>query len=214
MTDTFVMKISKKRKQIVEEAFEKVNAVIAKQIFSEFKLDEVKIIAGGTPTFTVHALNKEEYCSPGTCLLWDYGYDSLLAEQPFEFAAVLITRVISKPAKGIITTDLGHKSVAAENPISKRIFFLNLEDYEVKSQSEEHLVIEVKDTEKIKVGDILYGVPYHICPTVALYDEANIIEKGAVIDQWKIDSTKEKNHYLNRLNLFKTHLNKTHKCPI
>ena len=178
------------RKRKVGEAFAPVNIIVKKIILAGFPKPE--IIAGGTPTFTVHALHKEEYCSPGTCLLWDYGYDSLLAEQPFEFAAVLITRVISKPAKGIITTDLGHKSVAAENPISKRIFFLNLENYEVKSQSEEHLVIEVKDADKIKVGDILYGVPYHICPTVALYDEANIIENGDVVDKWNVIARKKK----------------------
>ncbi|MEO8820279.1 MAG: alanine racemase, partial [Ginsengibacter sp.] len=94
------------RKQKVEEAFEKINAV-KQQIMQNSNLREVKIIAGGTPTFTVHALNKEEYCSPGTCLLWDYGYDVLLQEQPFEFAAVLITRVISKPLTGLITTDVG-----------------------------------------------------------------------------------------------------------
>jgi D-serine deaminase-like pyridoxal phosphate-dependent protein len=179
------------RKQKVQEAFEKINAV-KKQILQNSNSADVKIIAGGTPTFTVHALNKEEYCSPGTCLLWDYGYDSLLAEQPFEFAAVLITRVISIPAKGIITTDLGHKSVAAENPISKRTFFLNLDNYEVKSQSEEHLVVEVKDSDKINVGDILYAIPYHICPTVALYDEANIIEDGKLIEQWKIEARRKK----------------------
>ncbi len=178
------------RKQRVKEAFAPVNDIIEKIKSAGFP--KPKVIAGGTPTFNVHALHKEEYCSPGTCLLWDYGYDSLLAEQPFEFAAVLITRVISKPAKGLITTDLGHKSVAAENPVSKRIFFLNLTDYEVKSQSEEHLVIEVKDADKIKVGDLLYGIPYHICPTVALYDEANIIEKGNVVDQWNIIARKKK----------------------
>lgn len=179
------------RKQKVQEAFEKVNAV-KQQILNNSNLHDVQIIAGGTPTFTVHVLNKEVYCSPGTCLLWDYGYDSLLAEQTFEFAAVLITRVISKAGKGLITTDLGHKSVAAENPISKRIAFLNLENYEVKSQSEEHLVIEVKDADKIKVGDIFYGVPYHICPTVALYDEANIIENGNVVDHWNVIARKKK----------------------
>ena len=179
------------RKQKVAESFEKINAV-KQQIIENSNLQEVKIIAGGTPTFTVHALNKEEYCSPGTCLLWDYGYDALLQEQPFEFAAVLLTRVISKPAPGLITTDLGHKSVAAENPISKRIFFLNLENYEVKSQSEEHLVISVNDSENINVGDVLYGIPYHICPTVALYDEAYIIENGALVDTWKIEARKKK----------------------
>jgi len=116
----------------------------------------------------------------------------LLQEQSFEFAAVLLTRVISKPAPGLITTDLGHKSVAAENPISKRIFFLNLEDYEVKSQSEEHLVVSVKDWKDIQIGDALYGIPYHICPTVALYDEANVIEKGAIVDTWKIEARKKR----------------------
>jgi D-serine deaminase-like pyridoxal phosphate-dependent protein len=178
------------RKQKVDEAFVPINDIIEKIIAAGFT--KPQIIAGGTPTFTVHALHKEEYCSPGTCLLWDYGYDSLLAEQDFEFAAVLITRVISKPSSGLITTDLGHKSVAAENPISKRIFFLNLENYEVKSQSEEHLVIGVEHNEKIKVGDILYGIPYHICPTVALYDEVYIIEDGALVDTWKIEARRKK----------------------
>ena len=178
------------RKQKVQKAFTPINEVIEKITSGGFP--GPKVIAGGTPTFTVHALQKEEYCSPGTCLLWDYGYDSLLHEQAFEFAAVLITRVISKPVTGIITTDLGHKSVAAENPVSKRIFFLNLSGYGVLSQSEEHLVIEVKDWEKICIGDLLYGIPYHVCPTVALYDEASIIEEGDVVDHWKIEARRKK----------------------
>ena len=28
------------------------------------------------------------------------------------------------------------------------------------------------------MGDALYGVPYHVCPTVALHREAVIIENG------------------------------------
>lgn len=179
------------RKQKVDESFVPINAV-KQQIMQIFNLPGVKIIAGGTPTFTVHALNKNEFCSPGTCVLWDFGYDALLQEQPFEFAAVLLTRVISKPAPGLITTDLGHKSVSAENFISKRVFFLNLENYEVKSQSEEHLVVNVKDWESIHVGDLLYGVPYHICPTVALYDEAMVIENGNLSDTWNIVARKKR----------------------
>ena len=179
------------RKQKVDEAFAAVNAV-RQQIIENSNLQDVKIIAGGTPTFTVHALQTEEYCSPGTCLLWDYGYDVLLQEQPFEFAAVLLTRVVSKPAPGLITADLGHKSVAAENPISKRIFFLNLENYEVKSQSEEHLVVNVEDWDNIHVGDVLYGIPYHICPTVALYDEAYVIENRNFSEIWDIIARKKR----------------------
>jgi D-serine deaminase-like pyridoxal phosphate-dependent protein len=178
------------RKQKVAASFVLINSVIEKIISSG--LPAPKVIAGGTPTVTAHALNKEIFCSPGTCLLWDYGYDSILHEQPFEFAAVLLTRVISKPAPGLITTDLGHKSVAAENPIEKRIFFLNLPDYKVRSQSEEHLVVEVKNDENIQVGDVLYGVPYHVCPTVALYDEANIISDGDLTDTWNVIARKKK----------------------
>ena len=181
---------SETRTRRCEAGIEKVNAIKQQIINSGFS--DVKIIAGGTPTFTVHALHSEEYCSPGTCLLWDYGYNSFLQEQGFECAAVLLTRVISKPIKGVITTDLGHKSVSAENPINKRIFFLNLDEYEVKSQSEEHLVVEVKDWDNIKVGDVLYGIPYHICPTVALYDEANVIEEGNLIDKWNITARRKK----------------------
>ena len=181
---------SEPRTKRCEAGIEKVNAIKQKIINSGFS--DVEIIAGGTPTFTVHALHNEEYCSPGTCLLWDYGYNSFLQEQGFECAAVLLTRVISKPKEGIITTDLGHKSVSAENPINKRIFFLNLDEYEVKSQSEEHLVVEVKDWDDIKVGDVFYGIPYHICPTVALYDEANVIEEGNLVDKWNITARRKK----------------------
>ena len=62
----------------------------------------------------------------------------------------------------------------------------------MRSQSEEHLVVEVKDWETIHVGDVLYGIPYHICPTVALYDEAKVIEKGIVVDTWKIEARKKR----------------------
>ncbi len=147
---------------------------------------DLALIAGGTPSFTVHALNPDLFCSPGTCVLWDEGYGRQLPEQPFLPAAVLMTRVISHPGPGLFTTDLGHKSVSAENPIDKRIFFQNLKDHQVISQSEEHLVVQVSPGTEPPVGTILYGVPYHICPSVALYDEAQVIEGGHVTGVWPV----------------------------
>lgn len=178
------------RKKLCEAGFENVNEIVNKIIEQGFPAP--KLIAGGSPTFTIHALNKQLYCSPGTCLLWDQGYYLTLAEQPFEFAAVLLTRVISKPANGLVTVDLGHKAVASENELSKRVLFLNLKDYKIHSQSEEHLVVEVKDWDSIHIGDVLYGVPYHVCPTVALYDIAYIIENGKLVDKWNIEARRRK----------------------
>ncbi|MGV3558834.1 D-TA family PLP-dependent enzyme [Larkinella arboricola] len=153
------------------------------------------IVVGGTPTFSNHAHRPNVWCSPGTCLLWDWGYGDLLTEQGFEWAALLITRVVSKPAPGIVTTDLGHKAVAAENPLNKRVKFLNLNGYEITGQSEEHLVLQVSNWDAIQIGDVLYGVPYHICPTVALHDEAQIILDGEVAGRWLIDARKRRITY-------------------
>jgi len=31
---------------------------------------------------------------------------------------------------------------------------------------------------------VLYGVPFHICPTVALYDAVMVINKNTATDRW------------------------------
>ncbi|WP_127137292.1 D-TA family PLP-dependent enzyme [Flagellimonas oceanensis] len=156
------------------------------------KFPDAQMICGGTPSFTSHLKEDNRITSPGTCVLWDWGYGEKLTEQRFKHAALLVTRIISKPTEGIITVDLGHKSVSAENPIGKRVKFLNLEGYELLSQSEEHGVIKVNDWEKYKVGDVLYGIPYHICPTINLHDEVSVIENGKKVDTWAITARKRK----------------------
>lgn len=143
------------------------------------------IVAGGSPTFPIHAKRKNVECSPGTFIYWDKGYSDQCPEQGFLPAAALITRIISLPSATRICTDLGHKSVAAENEISRRIYFLNRAGLTPVSQSEEHLVCEVKAGHEYKTGDVLYGIPYHICPTVALYERAIAIESGKAVDEWR-----------------------------
>ena len=84
------------------------------------------IVAGGTPTFPIHARRGGVECSPGTCVLWDFGYDDMLRDMKFLIAALVLTRVISKPGNGRLCLDLGHKAVAAENP-HPRVRFPELE---------------------------------------------------------------------------------------
>ena len=67
-----------------------------------------------------------------------------------------------------------------------RVHFLNAPDAIPIAQSEEHLVITLPDATEYKVGDVLYGVPVHICPTVALYDYAVIVENNEVVDNWRV----------------------------
>lgn len=177
------------RKTKIENGMQKVYEILA-ELKSE--IGELEVIAGGTPAFTSHATEMSRTLSPGTCVLWDWGYGDKFAEQNFEYAALVMSRIISKPKRGILTTDMGHKAISSENPIDKRIRFLNHDDLKLVSQSEEHGVIETEKWDDYKVGDILLGVPYHVCPTVNLYDEAHIIENGKWTDTWKIEARKRK----------------------
>jgi len=83
------------------------------------------IIAGGIPTFPIHSKRKNVVVSPGTPLLWDQGYTNLFPDLNFRPAAVLLSRIISKPNSNLICFDLGHKSVASEMQFP-RVEFLNI----------------------------------------------------------------------------------------
>lgn len=150
------------------------------------------IVTGGNTTISIHAKRKNAECSPGTFIFWDYGYHKLFSEQPFVFAAILVTRIISKPDDETICIDLGHKAVASENPLSNRVYFLNAPELEPLGHSEEHLILKAKKGNTYKVGDVLYGVPFHICPTVALHETLVVIENHEVTGSWNVVARKRK----------------------
>jgi D-serine deaminase-like pyridoxal phosphate-dependent protein len=117
------------------------------------------------------------------------GYLNSFPDLNFKVAAFLLTRVISKPADNLLCFDLGHKSVASENPLQNRVFFPDVKEYTVISQSEEHLVIKTPSSHKYKIGDSVIGWPQHICPTVALHRQANlIIENKISVENWQVSS--------------------------
>lgn len=144
------------------------------------------VIIGGSPSFPIYAKYPAIECGPGTFVLWDKGYGDTLPEQAFLPAAVLLCRVISLPGNQRICVDLGYKAVASENPLDQRVYFLNAPDLKPVSQSEEHLVLEVPDGSCWQVGDVLYALPVHICPTVALYDSLIAVEGGLPIERWSV----------------------------
>ena len=167
-----------------EEAFLPVERM--QQTLVEKGFDRPVIIAGGSPTFPIHAGRKQVECSPGTFIFWDRGYQTTCPEQPFKTAALVISRIVSMPGKNTLCLDLGHKSIASENDLHKRVYFLNAPDLQFISHSEEHLVAKAPAGHSYKVGDVLYGLPYHICPTVALYERALLVKNNEATEEWKI----------------------------
>ena len=151
----------------------------------------ITVVAGGTPTFPIYAAETEFECSPGTFILWDKGYQDAYPEQPFYTAALVASRVVSLPDRGLVCTDLGHKAIAAEKELMNRVFFINAPLLEVQSQSEEHLVLR-SQAGAYQPGDMLYGLPYHVCPTVALHERAICLKSDESIEYWEIISRKRK----------------------
>jgi D-serine deaminase-like pyridoxal phosphate-dependent protein len=146
-----------------------------------------RLVLGGTPTFPVHAALDEPgvECAPGTCTLHDAGYGSKFPDLPFVPAAVLLTRVVSRPRRGRLCLDLGHKAVAADPP-GARLTLLGVPDAVLGGQSEEHLVVETPHADRFPPGTPLLALPTHICPTCALHRFAYVIEDGELVDRWEV----------------------------
>jgi len=162
--------------------FQEVESLISKIESQDLAIPNM--IIGGSPSFPAHA-DRNADLSPGTTLLWDFGYGEAFSDLPFEHAAALFTRVVSKPAPGLLCLDLGHKAVASEME-PPRVRIIGIEDATFVSHSEEHLVIATDKAVSISVGDGFFAIPKHICPTVALHNKAAIIRNGKIDAYWAI----------------------------
>jgi D-serine deaminase-like pyridoxal phosphate-dependent protein len=148
-------------------------------------LEVLRVVSGGTPTFPLLAARADVECSPGTSVLWDYGYASSLPDLDFLCAAALLTRVTSRPAPNRLCLDLGHKAVGAEMA-QPRAIVLGLEDAKIVGHSEEHLVLETPRAADYPPGSVLYAVPWHICPTVNLHSEVVLVQDGRATERWPV----------------------------
>lgn len=166
-----------------EAAFAPVEAL--RRQLEEAGLAVPRLVVGGTPTFPMHARRRQVECSPGTCVLWDAGYAKKLPDLDFLPAAWLLTRVVSKPGGRRLCLDLGHKAVASEMS-PPRVVFPELPDAVPVAHNEEHLVVETEAAERLGVGTVLYGIPWHVCPTVALHAEVWVVEGGRARERWPV----------------------------
>ena len=148
-----------------------------------------EVITAGTPAFPcslsyggftgaafIHRV------SPGTIV---YNDCSSLAQLPAEYgyrpAAVVVSTVVSRPSPGRFTCDAGHKTVSADAGVPT-CAAIGHPEYLPSKPSEEHLPIDVSD-ESISphIGDSLYLVPRHICPTVNNFDHTLLVIGGRIV---------------------------------
>lgn len=147
-----------------------------------------RIVAGGTGQFPIYATVNDPAIelSPGTCVFHDMGYGQMFPDLDFEAAALLLTRVISRPTPDRVTFDLGYKAVASDPPADRRVVFPDIPDAKLVLQNEEHLVVQTADADKYAPGDELFAIPRHTCPTSALHKQVYVVSNGKLVDRWDV----------------------------
>lgn len=151
-----------------------------------------EVVTAGTPTFPSSLTYKGfqtsgfvHRVSPGTLV---YNDATSLAQLPQEFgyepAVLVLSRIVSRPADNIITCDAGHKAVSADAGVPTCAVMGHAELTPL-SPSEEHLPLRLNESRGPSVGDALYLLPRHVCPTVNNFDLALAVRGG------KIDSVEK-----------------------
>jgi D-serine deaminase-like pyridoxal phosphate-dependent protein len=153
-----------------------------------------EVITAGTPTLGcslgyqgfrgkafVHRL------SPGTIV---YGDATSMAQLPHEWnlrpAVLVAARVVSRPCAGKITCDAGHKAVSADAGVPTCVVAGHPELTPL-APSEEHLPMAVQEGAPTpRVGEILYLLPRHVCPTVNNFAEALLVRNNAIEKMEKV----------------------------
>jgi D-serine deaminase-like pyridoxal phosphate-dependent protein len=95
-------------------------------------------------------------------------------------AAIVLATVVSRPTGSRITCDAGHKTVSADAGIPN-CSVIGYPGMQPLKPSEEHLPIDLTEgTATPGIGELLYLVPRHVCPTVNNFDHALIVRDGEI----------------------------------
>jgi len=146
-----------------------------------------EVVTAGTPTFpcslSYEGFRRGEFIhrsSPGTVVYHDA---TSLAQLPREYgylpAVLVLTRVVSHPHVGMVTCDAGHKSVSADAGVPTCLVAGHPE-LAPQGPSEEHLPMRSSTGAVPQIGEVLYLLPRHVCPTVNNFDCALLVRDGKV----------------------------------
>jgi len=181
------------RKAACKEIAKKVEDVKSK--IAEEGLFCDTIIIGGTPSAPCYVDISDYYISPGTIFVYDGRYAEDYPELEAYEAAAILTRVISHPSPQTFTLDLGTKGISCDQYYRGKLVGVEAES---QFQHEEHWLWKMKEgfeNRRPAIGDVLYVIPAHVCPSTVLYDSVLVAEGGKITDKWQIAAKKRKLTY-------------------
>ena len=181
----------REREAQAHRGYDRLMEIAAEMTRAGFPVGEV--ITSGTPAFPCAATYAPfssaafvHRVSPGTVVYCDMTSPTQLpAEWGYQPAAVVVATVVSHPKADFLTCDAGHKAVSADAGLPT-CEVIGRPDLVPLKPSEEHLPIQVVHTSgqsgsRPEIGEALYLVPRHVCPTVNNFDDALIVEGNRVV---------------------------------
>jgi D-serine deaminase-like pyridoxal phosphate-dependent protein len=147
-----------------------------------------EVVTAGTPTLPsslaykgFRERNFAHRVSPGTVVYCDATSAAQLpAAYGYRSAVLVATRVVSRPRAGIVTCDAGHKAVSADAGVPTCVV-VGHQELTPLSPSEEHLPMALEEGAAApQIGEVLYLLPRHVCPTVNNFDDALLVRDGEI----------------------------------
>lgn len=180
------------RTAIAHRGYARLMAIVEALEKAGHRVEEV--ITSGTPAFPCSlsygpfaSASFTHRTSPGTVVYSDVtSLGQLAAEFGYRPAALVLATVVSHPRPSHLTCDAGHKSVSADAGVPT-CAVLGRPDLEPLKPSEEHLPMTAPSSEvRPAIGETLYLVPRHICPTVNNFDHALIVFGNRIAGQEEV----------------------------
>jgi D-serine deaminase-like pyridoxal phosphate-dependent protein len=162
----------------------KIDAVLDALSASGF---DAKIVSGGsTPgAGKTPLIPQTTEIRPGTYVFYDASSMEAKICVEADCALRVLTTVVSTAVPGQCVIDAGSKTLSSDQTVGSGTFghFVG-RPWTLRKLNEEHGYVEIH--EPAHIGEKVWVVPSHVCPTVNLHDEVWYGRRGRVEGSWRV----------------------------
>jgi D-serine deaminase-like pyridoxal phosphate-dependent protein len=166
------------------EASGKIESVIDALADAGF---ETKIVSGGSTPGAAKTplIPQTTEIRPGTYVFYDASSLEAKICEESDCALRVLTTVVSTSVPGQCVIDAGSKTLSSDQSVRSGTYghFIG-RPWTVRKLNEEHGYVEIHGPARI--GEKVWLVPSHVCPTVNLHDEIWFGRDGRVEGSWKV----------------------------
>ncbi|HJQ11622.1 MAG TPA: alanine racemase [Gemmatimonadaceae bacterium] len=162
----------------------KIDAVLRALEASGF---EAKIVSGGSTPGAAKTplIPQTTEIRPGTYVFYDTSSLENNVCEEADCALRVLTTVVSTSVPGQCVIDAGSKTLSSDQTVGSGTYGRVVDHpWTVRKLNEEHGYVEIRGPARI--GEKVWVIPSHVCPTVNLHDEIWYGRRGKVEGSWKV----------------------------